>query len=374
MQKRPSLPNTSPRWSTTPRSLESAIRQPPSGCAAYARADGELHEARRGRCARRRRCIAALAASRTRDRLVGQLVGERARRRPGRRSGARGCRSAAARGTSPSCVSSTIASISMWLLKVESACFFCRPHHDGSPVGSRAVVVEDVRERRQEDLLEREARAVVRVAGPAGPEVVGHRRDRLALVELAVAGQPEHVADLLLVVLDRGDVVAVDAEVLADLAREARQAGARAHQERRRCPSRRPRGSAPCTRSRTSLPVGWRVGFGAVVVDLGDGHDVAVGPRRALARSSSTSRVRPHLHAQPLGRGEVVGDHRVLGAEDAAGVAPLRLDAAVRGRSRAARGRRCARRRRASPPTARPTSTTWFQVGRCTRSAASARA
>ena len=38
---------------------------------------------------------------------------------------------------SPSCVSSTIARISTWLLKVESACFFCSPYQDGSPLGSR---------------------------------------------------------------------------------------------------------------------------------------------------------------------------------------------------------------------------------------------
>ena len=36
MQNRPSLPNTSLRWSTTPRSFESAMRQPPSGCDADA--------------------------------------------------------------------------------------------------------------------------------------------------------------------------------------------------------------------------------------------------------------------------------------------------------------------------------------------------
>src|SRR3954469_22122983 len=35
MQKSPSLSNTSQRWSTTPSSLVSAIRQPPSGCAQY---------------------------------------------------------------------------------------------------------------------------------------------------------------------------------------------------------------------------------------------------------------------------------------------------------------------------------------------------
>ena len=39
---------------------------------------------------------------------------------------------------SPSWVSSTIARISMWLLKVESDCFFWSPHHDGSPLGARA--------------------------------------------------------------------------------------------------------------------------------------------------------------------------------------------------------------------------------------------
>ena len=76
----------------------------------------------------------------------------------------------------------------MWLLKVESACFFCRPHHDGSPGRVAAVVVEDVRERREEDLLEREASSVPLVAGPAGPEVIRHRGDVVALVGLAESG------------------------------------------------------------------------------------------------------------------------------------------------------------------------------------------
>src|SRR3954454_1415710 len=86
-----------------------------------------------------------------------------------------------------------------------------------------AVVVEEVRQRRQEDLLEREARSVVAVGSASDPEVVGHRRDRLALVELAVAGQVEQAADLARVVLDGGDVVAVHAQVAADLARQRRQ-------------------------------------------------------------------------------------------------------------------------------------------------------
>ena len=35
MQNRPSLSNASPQWLTTPRSFDSAILQPPSGCAQY---------------------------------------------------------------------------------------------------------------------------------------------------------------------------------------------------------------------------------------------------------------------------------------------------------------------------------------------------
>jgi hypothetical protein len=39
---------------------------------------------------------------------------------------------------SPSLVSSTIASSSMWLFHVEMFCFFWSPHQEGAPVGSRA--------------------------------------------------------------------------------------------------------------------------------------------------------------------------------------------------------------------------------------------
>ena len=35
MQNSPSLSNASHQWFTTPRSFDSAMRQPPSGCAQY---------------------------------------------------------------------------------------------------------------------------------------------------------------------------------------------------------------------------------------------------------------------------------------------------------------------------------------------------
>ena len=76
----------------------------------------------------------------------------------------------------------------MWLLKVESACFLLQAPPRRFAGRFAAVVVEDVRERREEDLLEREARSVPLVAGPAGPEVVRHRGDVVALVGLAVPG------------------------------------------------------------------------------------------------------------------------------------------------------------------------------------------
>ena len=131
----------------------------------------------------------------------------------------------------------------------------------------------------------------------AGAPVVAHRRDVVALVELAVAGQAEHVADLLLVVLDRGDVVAVDAEVLAELRREARQRRAASASGAAALPI------APAERIRTLHSISDRAAgrlprrVGAVVVDLRRGHDVAVGPR-GLGATSSASEFGPHLDAR----------------------------------------------------------------------------
>ena len=70
-------------------------------------------------------------------------------------------------------------------------------------------------------------------------------------------------------------------------------------------------------------PDGWRES-----PICGSGHEVAVRARRARCDQLDLG-VGPHLHAQLLGRRQVVRHHRVLGPEDAAGVAPLGLDAAA---------------------------------------------
>jgi hypothetical protein len=103
----------------------------------------------------------------------------------------------------------------------------------------------------------------------------------IALVYLPVAGQPQDVADLLLVVLDGRDVVAVDAEVLACLRRQAGKSRARAHQKR--CIAHRPGGQDEHLALDLELAPGGLAGrIVTVVVDLGDGQQVPVGPRGAL--------------------------------------------------------------------------------------------
>ncbi len=59
-------------------------------------------------------------------------------------------------------------------------------------------------------------------------------------------------------------------------------------------------------------------------------HHVAVWPRARLADRLDLH-VRPHLHPGLLRRKQVVRDQGVLGAEDAAGMAPLGVDAALFG-------------------------------------------
>ena len=214
----------------------------------------------------------------------------------------------------------------MWFDQVEIERFFSRAE-PGRVAGRRApVVVEEVGQLGEQDLLQREPGAVEAVRRPARVPVVAHRRDRLALVELGAVREPEHVADPLRVVLDRGDVVAVDAEVSPEVRGDRR--AARPH-----CCERIRIGGvpiAPAARISTlhSMSSIARAGRPGARVDRGALDEVAVGPRRGLADLVDLDQ-RPHLDPGPLGRGEVVGDHRVLGAEDAARVAPLGVDAAV---------------------------------------------
>ncbi len=63
-------------------------------------------------------------------------------------------------------------------------------------------------------------------------------------------------------------------------------------------------------------------------IDARATNDVAVGPR-VRRRNRVDLMQRPHLHATPDSGAQVVGQDRVLGAEDAAGVAPLRVQAAA---------------------------------------------
>ena len=138
----------------------------------------------------------------------------------------------------------------MWLFQVTIVALLLEPPPGRVAVGRAAVVVEEVRQARQEDLLEREARAVVAVAAAADPEVVGHRGDRLALVELAVAGQPQHAAGSCCgSYSSAGDVVAVHAQVAPDAGPTATAAPGASASGAAGCPSRPRRGSAPCTRS-----------------------------------------------------------------------------------------------------------------------------
>ena len=153
------------------------------------------------------------------------------------------------------------------------------------------------------------------MVGAAGVEVVAHRRDRLALVVLA--------AHLLRVVLDRRDVVAVYAQVLAHVVRQRGQVVLRAHQDHRR--AHRSRGEDQDLALDLLALAGRPRGVVAEDVRV---HDVAIAlGARALHRLHLAPR--SHLHPRELGGRQVVRDHAVLGAEYAARVAPLGVHAAA---------------------------------------------
>ena len=112
-----------------------------------------------------------------------------------------------------------------------------------------------------------------------------------------------------------------------DLAREAREARPRAHQQRR-VPHRSRREDQHLAFDFGGASGGLARRVGTFVVEFPGGDDVAVGPRLALNDQLGLG-VRANLDAHFLGRRQVVGDDRVLGPVDAAGVTPLRLDAAT---------------------------------------------
>ena len=151
-------------------------------------------------------------------------------------------------------------------------------------------------------------------------------------------------------------MVAVDAQVVTDLRARARAGTGASASAAAAVPIAPEASTSTLHSSWTCWPVGARVGSRSLVVHHIGGHDVAVGAGAGL-RDRLDLEVGQDLHAGVLGRPQVVGDQRVLGAEDAAGVAPLGVDAALARRSPAGRGRRCGRRRPASPPTARRTWT-----------------